>query len=207
METPSKQKKGACKHYMAVGDLHELCRTCRTCSHNDRCSVCSEWSAEDWIQLVDNPRARSDKRKERTDPKTSGKSLSSNQGEFFGTQGDPIVGDASEKSPIVVDISDRHVGSASHYGGKEVRSFPADKPSHDEANWTGDAYTGKTGPSSHHVRTASQYQAPGPARTDGAVQPETATDPVAGITAAVPNMDKLVSVSYTHLTLPTILRV
>ena len=94
METPSKQKKGACRHFMAAGDLHELCRGCRACSRDDQCQVCIEWSAEDWKQFVDNPRARSDRRSKRSDSKIPAKSLSSDQGEFLVMQDDPIVGDA-----------------------------------------------------------------------------------------------------------------
>ena len=124
METPSKQKKGACKHFMTAGDLHELYRGCRTCSRDDQCLVCTEWSAEDWKQFVDNPRARSDKRKERTDSKTIGKSLSSDQGEFLVTQDDPVVGNASEKSPIIVVISTAMLTLCHTMAGKRCVRFP-----------------------------------------------------------------------------------
>ena len=51
-----------------------------------------------------NPKARSDRRSKRSDPKIPGKSLSSDQGEFLVTQDDPIVGMPPKNRPLLLII-------------------------------------------------------------------------------------------------------
>ena len=47
-ESSRPQKKGDCNHFMAS---HAVCPGCRHCSQDATCSVCQDWSREDWMKL------------------------------------------------------------------------------------------------------------------------------------------------------------
>ena len=97
MENVIGQKKGACGHFMSTRDLHDTCRSCRKCSHEQKCSMCKSWTSDDWKVLVDVPKLRSDKKTKCAEASTAGESNAPNQGETSVIQDGPIFKTPQQK--------------------------------------------------------------------------------------------------------------
>ena len=147
--------------------LPRVCRSCRSCTRERTCSVCAGWTDEDWVTLVDAPKARSKSR--------SRKSVSAPS--FTAVSDDPLGEDIAERASVVSMELDRHDDDNASHGGNSSMTSPVANLAREifvTTSAPADVISGSTGDHGQSDRPSARDQNSGYTRGTSHARPDQA---------------------------------